>query len=875
MTDIPEPRALAAPFAELFASIDDAQWAFELLRAYLARLDVTSADNPRASVTLRRIGRKVQIRANFCGFAVASVRGEHGRLTHAQLLLSEGAYDPGQTIHLSPMVDGQQCHLYSMPVDALRSPRPELILAVAATTDLLLAHFRGAHATPWRDNQNITVARAVYEPSLLPDLLAHGASFNTANSDALAGGIRYWKIAPGDGAWQWAECRDGDFIALGWDEMGDLTGMTREQFDERLRECQRTFPNWTKSGVGQLWHFLNTIKPGDIIVANRGQREVLGIGRVVGGYTYAQGQKLAHRLKVDWYDTQPRSVNYYWVKTLIELKPDQFDAIESGEAAEDVTASAQTASDPNAPLFGERAFELLDLLHATPRAATWEANRDDFQTHIEQPMRDLLAQVARKLPADMGDFLETEKRLTSRFVKNDHGQGGAWEHYWGAFYPKGGKRTEASQLFIGIYHAQLEYGFALGAYASDAIERVVARLRRGGPDVEAALKPLRDNPALNNGGRNGVHQPWSNAAELAAHIQNGLRVNIPRDSACTMNRGQLKNAISEQFVELFPLMRLVSTSQSADVATGADMLTDSAQISEIESIAWDPYTVNDCARETYMAPDTLTDWLDAIARKKQAVIYGPPGTGKTFVAKRLAKRITNGNEDRIDLVQFHPAYSYEEFIQGIRPESVDGVLSYPIKPGRFLAFCKAMAASDEPAVLIIDEINRANLARVFGELMYALEYRDEAVTLASGERFKIPKNVYVIGTMNTADRSIALVDHALRRRFAFIAQSPDYEILREYHRDASEASGVARAVNIDGLIGVLERVNEAINDPNVAIGVSFFMLRDLDVQLPHIWRMEIMPYLEELFFDRTDMLKEFCWDSISDSVLNPRDVSDG
>src|SRR5690606_11871441 len=128
-----------------------------------------------------------------------------------------------------------------------------------------------------------------------------------------------------------------------------------------------------------------------------------------------------------------------------------------------------------------------------------------------------------------------------------------------------------------------------------------------------------------------------------------------------------------------------------------------------------------------------------------------------------------------------PSYAYEDFMQGIRPQSKDGRLEYPLVPGRFLDFCERARSRDGRCVLVIDEINRADLSRVFGELMYLLEYRDREVPLSGGQRFSIPSNVRIIGTMNTADRSIALVDYALRRRFAFLRLSPNFHVLRRYH----------------------------------------------------------------------------------------------
>lgn len=274
-----------------------------------------------------------------------------------------------------------------------------------------------------------------------------------------------------------------------------------------------------------------------------------------------------------------------------------------------------------------------------------------------------------------------------------------------------------------------------------------------------------------------------------------------------------------------------------------------------------PYSLEQCADDTGIDVETLRRWLGGLERKGQAVIYGPPGTGKTFAARHLARHLVDGTDGFRELVQFHPAYAYEDFVLGIRPTTTpDGGLSYPVLPGRFLQFCDRARRSSGPCVLIIDEINRANLSRVFGELMYLLEYRDESVPLSvDGSLFSIPANVRLIGTMNTADRSIALVDHALRRRFAFIPLRPNYDVLRRWH---ARHTGTAT----DGLVDVLRRINVQIADPNYEVGISFFLRHDLAAQLPDIWQMEIEPYLEELFFDQRSAAERFRWQEVAEII---------
>ncbi|MEG4272742.1 MULTISPECIES: AAA family ATPase [unclassified Microcoleus] len=281
----------------------------------------------------------------------------------------------------------------------------------------------------------------------------------------------------------------------------------------------------------------------------------------------------------------------------------------------------------------------------------------------------------------------------------------------------------------------------------------------------------------------------------------------------------------------------------------------------VEEVELQPeYSLSQCAEETGFDETELNLWIRAIHRKKQAILQGPPGTGKTFLAQKLAQHLIGGSDGFSDTIQFHPAYTYEDFIQGLRPQSQNGQLTYPIVPGRFLEFCEKAEVCEDTCVLIIDEINRANLSQVFGELMYLLDCRDRTVKLASGQLFRIPTNVRIIGTMNTADRSIALVDNALRRRFAFIPVYPNYEVLRQYHQ--REKTGFP----VDNLTKILKNVNRAINNKHYQLGISFFLTKTLAEDIQDIWQMEIEPYLEEYFFDNQEKMDGFIWDKIKDQL---------
>ena len=251
-------------------------------------------------------------------------------------------------------------------------------------------------------------------------------------------------------------------------------------------------------------------------------------------------------------------------------------------------------------------------------------------------------------------------------------------------------------------------------------------------------------------------------------------------------------------------------------------------------------------------------------RKRQVLFYGPPGTGKSYVAQALGKLITGLADppaERLTMVQFHPAYGYEEFIEGIRPESVDRgngqhAISYPPRAGVFVRFCRAAAQIGQPCVFIIDEINRGNIPRIFGELMLLLEYRERRIPLPySGETFTIPANVHLIGTMNTADRSIALIDFALRRRFHFVNFRADAELFERWlaaHPSPLPYLGrlYRRLIGVDG-----------IEDANFAIGPSLFMRPGLDeAGLRRVWKHSVIPYLEEYYFDQPEKVARWAWD---------------
>ena len=263
------------------------------------------------------------------------------------------------------------------------------------------------------------------------------------------------------------------------------------------------------------------------------------------------------------------------------------------------------------------------------------------------------------------------------------------------------------------------------------------------------------------------------------------------------------------------------------------------------------------AEEVFLPVEFLERIDRLLKEKKQVIFQGPPGTGKTFVAQKLANCLA-GSKDRVSLVQFHPSYAYEDFVQGFRPVSAgNGQAGFELRDGPLpRAAERARREPNARHFLVIDEINRGNLAKVFGELYFLLEYRDEEISLQYSDKpFSLPDNLYVVGTMNTADRSIALVDLALRRRFYFVEFHPDDEPVKSVlHKWLSD-----KAPGMEWVADVVKNVNVKLEENrHAAIGPSYFMKEDLDGEaVERIWSHSVLPYIEECLFGDHEKIGEF------------------
>lgn len=511
---------------------------------------------------------------------------------------------------------------------------------------------------------------------------------------------------------------------------------------------------------------------------------------------------------------------------------------------------------------------LLELPSRSKDGKWHAANQSRYEQTLRDPTRALVETLRANYVARLDREVAASNRNVSVLKKNDYGQGGYQDHYWAAFYdPKAGSKIRSCQLFFGMVPSlgEFQYGFAFGndcnTYIQNlkvAISKNIATVKKyflsapsgtlvypdqgddtEGIDVHAFAVKL-DQP-----------NPQSRIDEPSSIIRRFPLTELPAKAQT------LADEIGQFFEWVWPFFEASRTGKWETVPAS---IKDEPQSEGIDEDA--SRTLDELSKRSALSMEKLREIEDALLAKQQVILTGPPGTSKTYIAGMFARYFAAASESRdqgvTTTIFMHANWAYEDFFEGIKPFTTEGVLKFESKKGCFVEWIDSLSQHRPNArhVLVLDEINRCDTAAVLGELLQLLEYRDHSVRLLSGRQFRLPSNVYIIGTMNSADRSIGRMDLALRRRFLWLDLLPDYAVLHAWlSRTGNNPSGFTS----DALRQCNQMLEERGISPEQQIGHALFMMQTsgndskesgdkplIPAALRRIVRYSVLPYVREL-----------------------------
>jgi hypothetical protein len=542
---------------------------------------------------------------------------------------------------------------------------------------------------------------------------------------------------------------------------------------------------------------------------------------------------------------------------------------------------SESADDEGTPFFTTASTKFLKELPDHVQDAEWhEEQKLRYERVLRDPVRSLVEALRDKYIERLSPEVAGGKRHLSILKKNDYGKGGYHDHYWFAFYdPSAGSKTKSVQLLFRMIGPEQvwRYGFSMGNYCDEYVERLrsafqssldtIAEYIRQAPP-ETIVRLWLDEEESQMPPDKFVDLLVSNASEWLG--ENGTLTNInlirqfPLDSLPDHDEG-LVDEVGEYFTWAWPFFEasMTGTWPGRTLPTTKD--TEAAE-SEEDVDEGAAKTIAELSTHTVLSRSLLDDLEQSILAKQQTVLVGPPGTSKTYIARHFARYFVRQRMGRPQgthqVLYMHANWTYEDFFEGIKPAiSKDGTLIFKPQKGFFLEWVEQLKSFDTSArhVLVLDEINRCDTAAVLGELLQLLEYRGTTVRLLSGRPFVFPRNLYIIGTMNSADRSIGRMDLALRRRFLWLNLYSQPDALQRWldrvgnNPVGFKSSALAacndllakRGIPTEQHIGhALFMVQESDTDDETEVA------HDIPLTVKHLRRtvlFSVVPYVRELF----------------------------